>query len=71
MNLFNIVKQTFPHTTQPWRVIENVSTSEGPRARVVGVSFATEEEAKFDVALREQGFNGSDQDPNQQNLFES
>lgn len=71
MNSFMIVKQTFPNVPQPWRVIENVQTSEGPRARVVGVSFATEEEARYDVELREQGFNGSDVDPAQQSLFES
>ncbi len=40
-----IVKQEFPETTRPYRLIETYDTSEGPRTRVCSGVFYTFDEA--------------------------
>ena len=49
MNRFFIYKQVQPETTHPFRVLENVRTSDGVRTRVCGIQYKTLREAQGKV----------------------
>jgi hypothetical protein len=49
-----LLKQVEPPSFRPWRLLEIYTSSDGPRTRVCAGTWATEEEARAEIAEREQ-----------------
>lgn len=51
--IFEVVKQLYPSLPRPYRLLETNWTSDGPRTRVVGDRFETEDDAIRELQRRE------------------
>jgi hypothetical protein len=50
---FMLVKQVWPETGRPYRVLEHFLTSDGFRTRITNGTYASEAEAMEDIKLKE------------------
>lgn len=49
---FKLIKEVYPPTNRPYRVIETYLTSDGYRSRICNGVFETQEEAEKDIDRR-------------------